>query len=200
MILKQMAMALVFICTAAGAQAATLDTVFAVAGGPTLSDGIGTTIAGPAGVSYVGSPLGVSSSTGGPALLTAVFGGPPGTFLATDLMGTTLLSGTVLDFDDGPGTITALFSTSGGTLAGDFGSLFQLTLTDSLFSDGTLGGPGVFSGTTSGQVTAAAVIPLPAALWLMLSAVGGLVYLGRRRRRAEAGRRKLAVCNQGYVI
>jgi hypothetical protein len=184
MMLKRLAMTMAFICSAALAQAATLNTVVPVAGGPTLSDGMGITNAGSAGVSYLGSPSGISSSLAENVLLTATFGGLPDTFIATGaISGTELLIGTILDFDDGPGTITALFSTSEGTLAAEFGSLFQLTLSDSLFSDTTLDSlVPAFSSATSAQVTAVAIIPLPAGVWLMLSGLGGLLYLGRRRR------------------
>lgn len=205
MILKRFILLIAFVWGTAAAQAATLSDVTAVVGGPTINDSAGTVSVSPFGVSYTGS-VGALASTGASfSVLQADFNGLPNLFVAQSLptlsitpagpvigLPSPLLLGTAIDVADGTGFIQALFSTTGGSLAPQFGTLFRLTLSNSLFTDTTLdpGAPDLVTGNDTvalvEAVAAPNVIPLPAGIWLMLGGIGGLLTLRKRSQASVA--------------
>lgn len=188
MIIKRIALTLAFVVGAATSQAATLGTVETVVGGATYTDtGSATVLFGD--LSYIGTTIGVPSVNPTDLLASTLTGAPSDTFsLFSILTGTTALSGSLLDIDDGAGIITALYSTTGGTYAGDYGTLFRVSLSDSLFTSTTLDALSAPTFTITTSLTLEAVqdvnvIPLPAGLVLMLSGIGTLGLLRGRRQR-----------------
>ena len=214
MILKRCILLIAFVWGAAAAQATTLADVTVVVDGPTMNDDSGIVGVTPFGVSFTGS-LAATSSTVGPmgvvttdplGVLQSDFNGPSNLFVAQSapafdpILGfippAVLLTGTSIDAAAGTdllgGFIQALFSTTGGTLASDYGSLFRVTLRNAAFTASSLdvGAPIVVSGPNTvalvEAVTAPGVVPLPAGIWLLLGGIGGLVTLRKRSQRAAA--------------
>ena len=205
----RLALALVFIAYAAVANAVTLDTATAVVGGPTISNsGIGplqpVLTASAAGVTYFGDFATVTTTTGvtpppaTPLLITANFGVLPNTFTFDAVTigfppvpPTNLLLGSFVESASTTSSITALFSTTGGTFASDFGSFFRVTITDTTpIPVDVLTSPFPFFGTAptllvEAVVEAPAPIPLPAGGILLLTGLGGLAAMRRKMRKAQ---------------
>ena len=188
MILKRMILLCAFMIGSATAQAASLDTVEAVVGGPTIIDtGIGT--AGGFGVSFAGGSGLLLDPTAAavplPVLTLATFGTLPDTFSANSVFdGSPVLFGNLLDINDGAGFVQGLFATSIGSSAASFGPLFRVTISSALFNDTTLDFPIQVTDFTASllveSVEKVAPIPLPAGVWLLIAGLGGLVVMRRR--------------------
>lgn len=96
------------------------------------------------------------------------------------------LLGTLTDVDDETGRIRALFETTGGSWASDFGSFFMLTIEQRQITDGTLNAS-IFNASSdssaiSFSLQAVQVVPLPAGMALLLGGLGGLAVLRRRKQ------------------
>jgi len=104
-----------------------------------------------------------------------------GTVAALGFNSGTLLTGTLGSFGfpaAGGDPLEFVFDVTGGDAAGLFGAQFGVVLT------GTGLPPTLFSGgfnSRAGQANAAAIIPIPAAVWLFGSGLLGLMGIARRK-------------------
>ncbi|WP_425404063.1 hypothetical protein [Hwanghaeella sp.] len=183
-------------------QAASVSSFFPVVGGASITDatasmGLSSVLVsanGPAGLAVggtLGSPIpGLLSTATLVPLGGSLVGGSFSVLEFTQLppplppTPTSFLSGTFLDAVSGPNFIEVLFSVDGGSAASSFGahvlmSYFSVDLgpnpLDALSLQGVLD--------TTGTLTFAAVtaVPIPATLPLVLTALGFLGFLKRRR-------------------
>lgn len=110
-----------------------------------------------------------------------------GSFSALDSSAAALLEGTLIAVVLDGQTVQYLATITGGLLAGDYGGIGSAAV----LKFGGFGAPiagvlntAAFAGTV--DIVGATVVPVPAALPLLLTAFGGLVFLARRRRSAHA--------------
>lgn len=187
---KPAVLAAMFGATALSAEAATLDTVTAVTGGPEVTHVSDTTIqaltSGGLLAGMTGGPVQTSSgstpifnySTGDNSFMMIIppTGVPP--------MPTFYLGGTLVDSDVSGSTITALFLTNSIFNRDSFADYLLLTVTgESDFVDGV--GQTITSFRMVGAEEISA-IPVPPAMLALLTAIGALGFAGRRNSRAEA--------------
>lgn len=108
-----------------------------------------------------------------------------GSFSALDGSAASLLEGTLIAVEIDGNTVQYLATITGGILAGDYGGIGSAAILKfgQLDQDAGIFFAGMF-GTV--DIIGATVVPVPAALPLLLTAFGGLVFLTRRRRSAQA--------------
>lgn len=177
------------------AQAATVDQFQETVGGQMLL-GVGTASLSSTGILFGGGafpappvpPLNISISP--TSLLLFPPSIPPAPFLTGTLLDTVSADGPA---PGAPGTITMLFATSDVSSLSNFGNHALVTLSNTGFSAATVPGLPSIVGVdtyvaTSLKIAAAelvAPIPLPAGAWLILSGLGGLLVVGRRRTKLD---------------
>ena len=187
--LKRILLTVVLYAAATMGTAATVNNVTPVPGGPTVTDPGTLVVASLAGVSVTGSGGAMTTAAGvfpgDPLFVTVDFPFAGSASLTGFIAPTPYLTGIFVDSTESVGMIQALFSTTGGLLAPEFGPLFRVTILSSLFDGAVLSDPiGVFDPLATTVFEAVAPIPLPAAAWLLLAALGGLFGMSRRRNTA----------------
>lgn len=185
-----------FVLSTGSAAAATLDQFIPVSGGATIS-GTGSVTLSSTAIGFFGP--GGTASGGDIAGPVAV----QNNFLTLTAAGSTIVGGSFASTTSAPfltgsfedaradtGILSFLFVVNGGSAASSFGSHVIYTLSASSFTADTFAGlinieaPETQTvGPVSFAITEAAVIPLPAGLVLLLTALGTL-GLARMRRKA----------------
>ncbi|MEM8644752.1 MAG: VPLPA-CTERM sorting domain-containing protein [Pseudomonadota bacterium] len=180
-----LAVALGVVLVQSQAQAATVTNVEAVVGGAVITDTVNVSVVAGA-VDFFGAGGAVSpQAPAQPVVTTGSIGGLPNQFTAFLPFTTGLgLSGDLVDaVADTNGVLKALYATSGGSLAAEFGDFFRATL--------LVGAPDLLGGSTNlfasdvtlivEEVVEAAPVPLPASLPLLLLGLAGVAGLRRRQ-------------------
>ena len=190
-----------------GASAATVGSVSPVPGGATINDPSGFGFSDPIGFTFSGI---FGTASGGPLVVpvlglqttgSVIFPPVPeapafGSFIVTDVPPipqqetlveppppTIFLAGELLDISFGFSVVDMLFSVSDGVLAPAFGDLVlvsvfsgpPLSLASSVSTQQTQPLPGL-------TITSVTAVPVPAALPLLISGIGALFVMQRRRR------------------
>ena len=173
---------LILIMSISSAKAILIDSVTPVPGGAVISDFVSVGLSS-SGITYGGGPTGLASGGSLAAPLAGLLDTGSLTNTAVDLNGGTfsvlnpftinpldslVLTGNFLDYRESVGLIEILFSVTGGSVAGDFGSLVVLSLASPDFAAGTIAGLSSLSNieSTSAILTVSSVtaIPIPAAI------------------------------------